>query len=316
MTKQISIWRQVGLACLLLDVAALTAQEAKRNTLTADEATQGWVLLFDGSTTSGWTSQGDAAVVDGALVIGGPRATRVSAIAPLGSNYELRLEYRTEGGGPIIVGLDWRHLMGSGHVATSLNRLSKNDSEWIEIIFKGQYDPHKNERTVTAKYRALGEPVFATQGIGGGTGDRVTTIGFEMPAGNKLYLRNVKLKTDPVSADWIWVCLGTGLGVLVLLGAAILVTMKPSRLPGGPDRQLSDKKSWNDYPLWVRLCVWGMPNRASVWAICWLALALAVGCDIYGFRDGRFFTGVPFFVVAALTYRLAIRWVDRHGQWL
>ncbi len=54
------------LGCLLLAGAAW----AQDNALTPDEEAAGWKLLFDGTTTTGWTVQGDAegwAAVDGTL---------------------------------------------------------------------------------------------------------------------------------------------------------------------------------------------------------------------------------------------------------
>jgi hypothetical protein len=67
-------------------------------------------------------------------------------------------------------------------------------------------------------------------------------------------------------------------------------------------------------PLWVRIGLWGLPNRASVWAFFWLSLVLAVASVAYGFVDRRFFAGA-LLVIAAWWYYLSIRWVDKHGNW-
>jgi hypothetical protein len=70
----------------------------------------------------------------------------------------------------------------------------------------------------------------------------------------------------------------------------------------------------DEYPLWVKLAIWGVPGRAGMWAFVALSVALAVGGVAYGFVDRRFFVGAAF-LLSALVYWLAIRWVDAHGSW-
>jgi signal peptidase I len=78
---------------------------------------------------------------------------------------------------------------------------------------------------------------------------------------------------------------------------------------------MEDGKRRADYPLWVKVGLWGLPNRSSVWAFAWLSAACGAACCAYGIRDGRFLLlGVAGFA-AALTYGLTVRWVDRHGSW-
>ena len=72
--------------------------------------------------------------------------------------------------------------------------------------------------------------------------------------------------------------------------------------------------SRDQYPLWVRLGLYGLRGRTSVWVFFWLSVVCGVAGIVYGFRDSRFFVGGLFFF-AALMYWLTIRWVDRHGQW-
>ena len=67
-------------------------------------------------------------------------------------------------------------------------------------------------------------------------------------------------------------------------------------------------------PWWVKIGLWGLPNRASAWAFFWISILLAIGCVLYGFVDRRFLVG-GLFIVAAWWYCAAIRWVDRHGRW-
>jgi len=77
---------------------------------------------------------------------------------------------------------------------------------------------------------------------------------------------------------------------------------------------MSQEPDRASYPLWVRIGLWGLPSRASVWAFFGLSIACAVAGCIYGFYKPRAFAGSLLFV-AALMYWLTIRWVDRHGRW-
>ena len=79
--------------------AALFAQTS--NTLTAAEKSQGWQLLFDGKSMSGWTPRetfdkgktGDWSVSDNALVCGGTIASWLSTDASFG-DFRLKIDFR------------------------------------------------------------------------------------------------------------------------------------------------------------------------------------------------------------------------------
>ncbi|QEL14723.1 3-keto-disaccharide hydrolase [Limnoglobus roseus] len=69
--------------CLLLASTFATAADAKKPALlTEKEIADGWVLLFDGETTFGWT--GKATVAGGALAVANGEATRFSVTLPAG----------------------------------------------------------------------------------------------------------------------------------------------------------------------------------------------------------------------------------------
>jgi hypothetical protein len=78
---------------------------------------------------------------------------------------------------------------------------------------------------------------------------------------------------------------------------------------------MADLSFRRDYPLWVRVSVWGSPSRAAVWLWFWASIVLAAVCGVAGAMwDARFYLGL-LWLFAALMYWLAIRWVDRHGRW-
>lgn len=67
-------------------------------------------------------------------------------------------------------------------------------------------------------------------------------------------------------------------------------------------------------PLWVKVGLWGLPNRASAWVFFWLSIILVLGSLVLGVWDPRFFAGI-FLLLAALWYWLSIQWVDEHDDW-
>jgi hypothetical protein len=88
------------------------------------------------------------------------------------------------------------------------------------------------------------------------------------------------------------------------------MTTNPYESPA-TDREIVDRSQW---PLWVRLGLWGIPTRGLAWAFVVLSLAIAIGSIAYGFVDRRFFIG-GIMSVAALHYYLATCWVDQNSRW-
>jgi hypothetical protein len=79
---------------------------------------------------------------------------------------------------------------------------------------------------------------------------------------------------------------------------------------------MADRVPREQYPWWVKFGLWGVPSRTGAWAFVGLSVLLAVGCVAYAVlaNDPRLYVGL-LFLLAALAYWLAIRWVDRHGSW-
>lgn len=77
------------------------------------------------------------------------------------------------------------------------------------------------------------------------------------------------------------------------------------------DFEYRQQRAW---PLWVSMGLWGLPGRGWAWGFFWFSLILSLGCTIYGFTDWRFFIGSGF-ILAALWYFAAIRWVDQNSEW-
>jgi hypothetical protein len=221
---------------LLLCAATLRGQqEAKLNTLTPEETAQGKVLVFDGKTTSGWIIEGDAEVKEGVLILGGSQKTRVRIATDLSPNFVLHLEYSTENNKHIQLEIHHRHFLGRGMHSRSLDRTSKKPGEWIEAVCWGKDDPGGNGWLTDSKWRVLGDPAFTEQGLGGSSSlPGSVSVAFEIPAGQKLYVRNVRLKTDPVdNFPWLLV-LAIGAVVVVLTLVVVGVVLKKKRMRPAP----------------------------------------------------------------------------------
>lgn len=70
-----------AVAVLAFAPFAFADDKPKPNALTPKEVADGYVLLFDGETTFGWQIEGEVAVKDGWLVLGGTKATTATSTA-------------------------------------------------------------------------------------------------------------------------------------------------------------------------------------------------------------------------------------------
>jgi hypothetical protein len=220
-----------ALAALFVVVSGLSAQEPKPNTLTAEERKQGWILLFDGKNPLELLIEGDSEIVDGVLVVGGKRPSRVEIKPRLGNHFELRLEYRTEGLHHIGVRTAFNTFFESGSGGGSLFPRSEHQADWIEIVYDGNYDARANQRSLESQYRRVGEDAFKKQGISGGTGSRAIIFSFEVEADSKFFLRNIKLKTDPVPPDLLLPIVAGIVLVLAIIGFFFLIRMRRKKEP-------------------------------------------------------------------------------------
>jgi hypothetical protein len=146
--------------------------EAASNTLTPKEIADGWILLFDGETTFGWRVDGDARFETGSLVLGGERETTATTTTAFpNSTCSFDLEMRWEGKKPPSFDL-------AG--ALPVGKLPLPESAKEKFVRLGQ--------------RHGGTP-------GQALASAPQPWKFWVPAGSKLFLRNVKLQvasTEPI----------------------------------------------------------------------------------------------------------------------
>jgi hypothetical protein len=138
--------------------------QPRPNTLTPQEIADGWILLFDGETTFGWKTEGDAKVEDGALVLGGDKETTATATTTFGS---CRLE------------LEGRHLAGSGDATVSLASLGGNS----KVHNAGTIHPGSPAKAGWERVALTTPKDTAVR----------SAVRIEVPAGSKVAVRNVRL---------------------------------------------------------------------------------------------------------------------------
>jgi hypothetical protein len=177
-----------GTAILLL--GGLLAQAAdksqpKSNTLSPQEIAKGWILLFDGETNFGWKIDGETRVADGVWTLGGTKATKADLTSEFG-NWELSLEYTGSGQMVLDNGQGINVSAGLGDVA-----------QWTRLAMEVRFEPKVQLSIIgrdligVATAFAKGKAIFdATAAYN----SEHLILRFDVAAGDKLALRNIKLK--------------------------------------------------------------------------------------------------------------------------
>jgi Domain of Unknown Function (DUF1080) len=163
--------RLLAIAAILTALlASHAAEEPKLNSLTPQEISEGWLLLFDGETSFGWTVKGDAKVNNGIWVIGGAEPTTLQSTTQFGL------------GELTFLGL----VEGKDSEATfsihGINILRNPTDKWLPYRIKvaaGSVEIDSNGKTTAIKLTAPLEP---------------GPIKISVPAGGRMRLRDVKLR--------------------------------------------------------------------------------------------------------------------------
>ena len=195
--------RHICVLALLLATGPLAVaednEERKPNTLTPKEIADGWILLFDGETTFGWDIDGKSKLKNGQLVLGGgAKPTKATLTTRLG-DCELRFDHRQGSFG------DYRFELqaadgGTESVGGSLFGVNGANVDWHICTYSLRQDDEPGSDS-EGKYRATkGEKVYGGTyaGISENTltfsNSSLATFQFDIPAGNSMTLRNIKLK--------------------------------------------------------------------------------------------------------------------------
>jgi hypothetical protein len=189
---------------LLLAAAALPAtaaeEKARPNTLTPKEMAEGWLLLFDGETAFGWKIDGEAKAEDGLLVLGGGKAT--TATMEFGY-FEASWELRWDGPGePRRVVTAFQGAKSDGEAKTPFSHARVGGKVlWTAERWRVRPDPDP-QVTVSSTAEVTGSIPGGTtlESTFGFRAGRRIVVRLEVPAGTRLYLRNVKLKPEGLKA--------------------------------------------------------------------------------------------------------------------
>jgi hypothetical protein len=148
-----------AVALLLVTLSGHAANDAKPNSLTSQEITDGWLLLFDGETAFGWKIEGTYKIDKGELILGGEKETKAQHQTKLGP-HEFEVETRTEGKGTVTLRING---------GKSERSLVKDDGSWGKLRVRedgsGQMSVHVPAgtklrlRSIKLRPRSL-QPIF------------------------------------------------------------------------------------------------------------------------------------------------------------
>jgi hypothetical protein len=176
---------------VLVLAAPCCAEDAKPNTLTPKEIADGWILLFDGETTFGWTTSSKPAVESGFLIYKSSDQDLRASTTTAFRVYEMKLEYRIEKTKKDAAPVTW-HPTNQAELALPL----PIHKAWASASLKVRDDGIRSE---TAPIFEREKPAAVVgEGFDVSSNPKLRAVSqpivFAIPKGNKLSLRNVQLK--------------------------------------------------------------------------------------------------------------------------
>jgi hypothetical protein len=177
----------LALAVALVPAILHAADDAKPNTLTPKEISDGWVLLFDGETPFGWKAIYNDNDVEPALVVEqGCLSYRHKEKLDLQTTsefccFELSFEY---------TGLDEKARLVLNGQEVELRPPDKD--AWLQALVRAELKA--DTRVIHASFSPPGQKPSEPREIAGTMGPARTPVGFKVAAGTHLKFRSIKLK--------------------------------------------------------------------------------------------------------------------------
>ncbi|MCI0639785.1 MAG: DUF1080 domain-containing protein [Gemmataceae bacterium] len=153
--------------------------------LSPKEIQDGWLRLFDGETTFGWSTKGDVQVGKDALTLaGGKVGAEMRSTTEFGF-FEAELTYRVDNSNksPVIELLSKLELAGG-----------ERQSKWQTAHFRYHRDEAKNQVVVEAEIPRDKGAALASMRVTTVPAPRVPFV-FHVPPGSRLLIQSLKLKT-------------------------------------------------------------------------------------------------------------------------
>lgn len=194
----------LGLACalaVLVPTSPVRAEEKLKDEALSEE---GWTKIFDGRSTEGFDVEGEAKVVDGALVLGSERTETKLTWKKRPTNFDLRFEFANEQGtvGQFeIETRDGAEKSSSGMLAVAG---AADLPKWNLLVASVDCDPREEGSGSSTQLSASGaEKAFGSTFASlvraeyemGTPGE--LTVRWTVPAKYRLTLRNVYVRERP-----------------------------------------------------------------------------------------------------------------------
>lgn len=185
-------------AGLVFLAAGVGRAEENPNTLSAKQAAEGWVLLFDGETVFGWIGGAgtplnekitpEPGVKDGALAIPADKAKSYAYPSVGFGDYEMTFEARRSGPSNASLGVT---LSDEGHSTLwfDADTLCTKADTWTPLTLKGSTAANGVHTATFSDKRP-----FPAIPVPGGIAGFTSRLAVEVRPGGRIELRNVKLK--------------------------------------------------------------------------------------------------------------------------
>ncbi|WP_165419982.1 family 16 glycoside hydrolase [Edaphobacter modestus] len=189
-------------ALSLLFLAPWMGASEPAGPLPTDEASQGWIRLFDGTSRSGWSSNGDWQIAGNALVSDSAEQSRLRMTASF-SDFDLKFEARMTGGpATLLLRADPQSKPAQPGYTMSLS-----DGTMEGISGAEPASTPATRAWNTYEVKAEGTHLLATlngkmTADGKNTKNRVGYFEFAAPRGTKLEVRSIQLK--PLGLDRLY----------------------------------------------------------------------------------------------------------------
>jgi hypothetical protein len=183
----------------LLLAAVLAVEDPKTDPNAPVTFTQaGWLQVFDGQSLFGWqVRKGEVKPANGTLVFGTPdKESEAYLTTEFGDQLELAFEWTAAGTGPKVPWVEFKREQGKHVTRMGLTPLPADSSAWYRSVYLVKYDPARRTYTVRDSLYQGDKLLFSNvqSSSGGERTESRTAIGFEVPPGLTLTLRNVHLR--------------------------------------------------------------------------------------------------------------------------